>query len=243
MPVTNTQSGTRIDEVERGIYRINTPVASPELPDGFTFNQYLVVDDEPLLFHCGLRVMFPLLAEAIATVMPLDRLRWVAFGHVEADECGALADILAAAPAARPLCGTIQHMLSVPDLTDRPAQVLTDGQSHSIGSRSLTWIDAPQVPHAWDNGFLWDASTRTLFSGDLFTQPGGKHPPVTDGDILGPSEAMRAGMDYFARGPATGPTLERLAALEPGLLACMHGAAFRGHAGGLLRELAAVLAR
>lgn len=243
MPVTRSQPGTRIDEIERGIYRISTAVQAPAVPGGFSFNQFLVVDDEPLLFHCGLRAMFPLLRGAIERVMPLDRLRWVAFGHVEADECGALADILAAAPAARPLCGSVQHMLSIADMTDRPAQVLADGDSHPIGSRSLTWIDAPQVPHGWDNGFLYDGSTATLFAGDLFTQPGGDHPPVTDGDLLGPSEAMRAAMDYYAHGPATGPTLERLAALRPEVLACMHGASFRGDGARLLRELAARLAR
>jgi flavorubredoxin len=237
MPVTNAQAGTRIDEIEHGLYRISTPIQAPDVPGGFSFNQFLLVDDEPLLFHCGLRRMFPLLREAIETVMPLERLRWIAFGHVEADECGAFADLLAAAPAARPLCGAIQAMLSVADMTDRPPQVLADGQSHAIGSRSLTWIDAPQVPHGWDNGFLFDAGTRTLLAGDLFTQPGGDHPPVTDGDLLGPSEAMRSMMDYYAHGPATRPTLERLAGLEPRLLACMHGASYRGDGAALLRQL------
>lgn len=237
MATTNSQSGTRIDEIEAGIYRISTPIQAPAIPGGFSFNQFLLVDDEPLLFHCGLRAMFPLLRQAIETVLPIDRLRWIAFGHVEADECGALPDLLAAAPQARPLCGALQQMLSLPDLTDRVPQVLADGESRSIGSRSVTWLDAPHVPHGWDNGFLFESTTRTLLAGDLFTQAGADLPPVTDGDILGPSEAMRAAMDYYAHGPATRPVLERLAALEPRLLACMHGTSFRGDGARLLREL------
>lgn len=231
---------TTIDEVGEAIFRISTPLSA--IPGGFTFNQYLLIDDEPLLFHTGMRGIFPAVRDAIATVMPLARLRWVAFAHVESDECGALAEFLAAAPQARPLCGRLQAMLAIGDLTDREPKVLADGETYTTGRRQLTWIDAPHVPHGWDNGFLFESTTSTLFSGDLFTQPGDQVPAVTEGDVLGPSEALRAKLPYFSLGPNTGTVLERLAATEPRLLACMHGSAWRGDGGALLRRLAGTLA-
>jgi len=242
MTIVNAQSGTRIDEVGPEIYRISTPVPpNPVLPAGFSFNQFLIVDDEPLLFHTGMRALFPLVRAAIETVMPVDRLRWISFGHVEADECGSIGELLAAAPQARILCGQLQAILAASDLCDRPAEVLADGASRSLGRRAVTWIDAPHVPHAWDNGFLFESSTRTLFAGDLFTQAGADNPPVTESDILGPSEGMRAAMDYYAHAPQTRAIIERLAATEPQLIACMHGSAFRGPGAPLLRELADAL--
>jgi flavorubredoxin len=239
MAITNATTGTRIDEVGEGIYRISTPVAS--IPGGFTFNQYLLVDDEPLLFHTGMRRLFPAVRGAIESVMPLARLRWVAFAHVESDECGAFREFLDAAPDARPLCGRVQAMLAIGDLTDREPKVLADGEVHATGRRRLTWMDAPHVPHGWDNGILFEATTRTLFSGDFFTQPGDQHPPVTEGDVLGPSEALRSKLPYFSLGPNTAAVIARLASTEPSLLACMHGSAWRGDGGALLRSLAAAL--
>ena len=241
MGITNRDSGTRVDEVGDGVYRISTPVAA--IPGGFTFNQYLLADDEPLLYHTGMRRLFPLVREAIASVMPVDRLRWIAFAHVEADECGAIGELLAAAPNARPLCGRTQAMLAIGDLSDREAKVLADGETYSIGRRRLSWMDAPHVPHGWDNGFLFDQTTRTLLCGDLFTQPGDRNPPVTEADVLAPSEALRAKLPYFALGPNTTSVIERLAATEPRLLTCMHGSAWRGDGGALLRSLAAALGR
>lgn len=241
MPIVNSESGTRIDEVDAGIYRISTPVPPSVVPGGFSFNQYLVVDDEPLLFHTGMKKLFPLTRQAIETVLPLSKLRWLGFAHVEQDECGALAEFLAAAPEARPLCGAMQAMLAMQDLTDRPPEVLADGASKSLGKRRVTWIDAPHVPHGWDNGFLVEATTRTLFGGDLFTQAGADNPPVNESDVLGPSEGMRQMMDYYAHAPATRSVLERLASTEPALIACMHGSAFRGDGSKALRELATVL--
>ena len=238
MPTAGTS--TRIDEVGDGIFRISTPVTA--IPGGFTFNQYLLVDDEPLLFHTGMRATFPAVRAAIESVLPLARLRWVAFAHVESDECGAYRELLDAAPAARPLCGRTQAMLAIGDLTDREPRVLADGETHATGRRRLTWIDAPHVPHGWDNGFLFEATTRTLLCGDLFTQGGGEHAPVTEGDVLGPSEALRAKLPYFALGPNTTAVIERLAATNPVLLACMHGSAWRGDGGSLLRTLATALA-
>jgi flavorubredoxin len=243
MPIRNTHAGTRIDEIADSIYRISTPVPpNPALPGGFTFNQFLIVDDEPLLFHAGLRKLFPLMREAVATVMPVEKLRWVSFSHFEADECGALPDWLAVAPHAAPLCGQLGAMISIDDVSPRPARALADGEVVEIGKKRLRWFDTPHLPHGWDAGYLSDLTTRTLFSGDLFTQPGDRHDPVTTGDILGPSEAMRAAMDYFSNLSTAATQIERLAGTEPALLACMHGASYRGDGATLLRQLAAVLA-
>ncbi len=232
----NLASDTTVDEIADGIYRISTPVAV--IPGGFTFNQYLIVDDEPLLFHTGLRRMFPQVRQAIERVLPPSRLRHVAFSHVEADECGALNELLAIAPGAQPVCSTVAAMVSVNDLADRPARPLADGESLSLGRHQLVWMDAPHVPHGWEAGYLFESTTRTLLCGDLFTQPGAQHPAVTEADILGPSEAMRGGMDYFAHTRDTRTRLERLARTEPRTLACMHGAAWTGDGAQLLRALA-----
>jgi flavorubredoxin len=234
--ITNAQSGTRVDEVAPSIYRISTPVSV--VPGGFSFNQYLIVDEDPLLFHTGPRRMFPLVREAIAAVMPVEKLRWVGFSHVEADECGALNDLLAAAPTAQALCSQVAAMVSVEDLADRPPRALADGETVGLGRARVRWLDAPHLPHAWECGYLFEESTGTLLCGDLFTQPGATHPPVTEGDILGPSEAMRAAMDYYAHSAATRPLLEKLAATRPRTLACMHGSAWSGDGGRLLLDLA-----
>lgn len=243
MTITNTETQTTIDEIAAGIYRISTPVpANPALPAGFTFNQYLIADDEPLLFHTGPRKMAPLVRQAIAAVMPVDRLRYIGFSHVEADECGGLNEHLASAPGATPLCGMLAKMVSVDDLADREARGLADGERLSLGEHTVRWIDAPHLPHGWDCGYLFEESTRTLLCGDLFTQPGDRHEALTEGDILEPSEAMRGQMDYFAHGASTGPLLAKLAATEPETLACMHGSAWRGDGAALLGELGVRLA-
>ncbi len=243
MATTNTQSGTRIDEIAAGIYRISTPVPPSAIPGGFTFNQYLVVDDEPALFHTGPRKMFPLVREAIAAVMPVERLRWIGFSHIEADECGSLNEFLAAAPHAAPLCGRIAALVSINDIADRPARALGDGETLSLGRKSLTWIDAPHVPHGWECGYLFESTTRTLLCGDLFTQGGAEHAPVTDRDVLEPSEAFRKAMDYHSHSQNTGAILQRIAATEPATLACMHGSAWQGDGAKLIRELAVALTR
>lgn len=239
--ITNPQSGTRIDEIAPDIYRINTPVDTPDGPGGFNFNQYLVVDEQPLLFHTGPRRMFALVREAIARVMPVERLRFVGLSHFEADECGAMNEFLAVAPQAVPLCGQIGAMVSVNDFADRPARALADGETLLLGRHSMRWFDTPQVPHGWDCGLMMDTATRTFFCGDLFTQGGAGATPVTEADILGPSEAFRGQMDYYAHAPGTQAVLERLAAEQPATLACMHGSAWRGDGATLLRALAASL--
>lgn len=243
MSITNTQSGTNIHEIAEGIYRINTPVALPGEGPDFSFNQYLIVDDEPLLFHTGLRALFPLVLEAVEHVLAIERLRHVAFSHVEADECGALNSWLAAAPHSAPLCGTIAAMVSIGDLADRPPRALADGETLPLGRHTVRWLDAPHLPHGWECGYLFEERTGTLLCGDLFTQPGIGEVPLTDADILGPSEGFRHAMDYFSHGRYAGALLEKLALTRPKTLACMHGSAWRGDGAGLLRALAGELAR
>lgn len=236
--ITNLQSGTNLHEVADGIFRINTPITFPGGAHQFSFNQYLIVDDMPLLFHTGPRRMFALVQEAVARVMPVDRLRYVGLSHFEADECGSLNDWLAVAPRAEPLCGRIAAMTSVNDIGDRPARALTDGETLSLGSHSVKWFDTPHMPHGWECGLMMETRTRTFLCGDLFTQGGAGEKALTESDILGPSEAFRAPMDYFAHAPNTGAILERLAGENPTTLACMHGSAYRGDGAALLRELA-----
>ena len=233
---------TRIDEIADGIYRISTPVDIPGA-GGFSFNQYLIEDDEPLLFHTGLRRLFPQVREAVARVMPVERLRWLAFSHFEADECGALNAFLAAAPQAEPLCGQVAVMVSVGDYADRPPRALDDGATVALGRHSVQWLYTPHLPHAWECGFLLETTTKTLLCGDLFTQGGANHPPVVESDILTPSEAFRRQLDYFAHTKDSRGMLERLAELGPTTLPCMHGSAWRGDGAALLRALADSLER
>jgi flavorubredoxin len=238
--ITNTQSGTNVHEVADGIYRINTPVTLPGA-GSFSFNQYLVLDDAPLLFHTGLRQLFPLVSEAVRTLLPIEKLRYVGFSHFEADECGALNQFLTVAPQAVPVCSQLAAMLSVGDYADRAPQPLADGEDLSLGRHTMRWFDTPHVPHAWECGLMMDKTTGTFFCGDLFTQGGRGDDALTESDILGPSEAFRAPMDYFAHAPQTAVMLERLARENPTTLACMHGSAWRGDGGKLLRDLGGIL--
>jgi flavorubredoxin len=240
--ITNTQSRTNIREIADGIYRINTPIAMPGGPGHFSFNQYLIVDDAPLLFHTGMRQLFPLVQEAVSAVIPLQSLEYVALSHFESDECGALNLFLNAAPRAVPVCGQVAAMVSVTDFADRPPRALADSEELSLGRHTVRWFDTPHVPHAWECGLMMESSTRTFFCGDLFTQGGPGDVALTESDILGPSEAFRKPMDYFAHAPQTRVTLERLALERPTTLACMHGSAWRGDGAALLRELATALA-
>ena len=238
--ITNTQSGTNVHEVADEVYRINTPVVIAGA-SGFSFNQYLLVDDQPLLFHTGPRKMFSLVREAVASVLPVEKLRYIAFSHVEADECGSLNEWLATGPRSIPLCSSVAAMVSVSDLADRPPRALADGEQLVLGRHVVRWLDAPHLPHGWDCGFLIDERTSTLFCGDLFTQGGTKLPPLTEADILGPSEAFRAEMDYFSHTRDTRQILEKLASTNPTTLACMHGSAWHGDGARILRALADAL--
>jgi flavorubredoxin len=235
--ITNNTSNTNLHEVADGIYRINTPVQIPGGP-GFNFNQYLINDDEPLLFHTGPKGLFPLVAEAIGKVVPLERLHYVAFSHFEADECGSLNDFLAAAPHAVAICGQVAAMVSVNDFAVRAPRAMADGEVLRTGRRAFRWLDAPHVPHQWENGFMMELETKTLLCGDLFTMGESIDGAVTTRDILGPSEAFRGFMDYYAHAPQTAATLEKLAREQPRVLAVMHGSAWRGDGASLLRALA-----
>jgi flavorubredoxin len=240
--ISNKNSGTSIDEIAEGIHRISTPVPPEAIPGGFTFNQYLIVDESPLLYHTGPLKMFPLVSEAIESVIPVSSLRYVGFSHFEADECGSLNEFLKAAPNAEPLCSGVAKMVSIDDIADRPARGLGDGEELSLGSHVVQWIDTPHFPHSWECGHLFEKTTETLFCGDLFTQGGNEHRPLTTDDILGSSEEMRSAMDYYSHTRHAHEMSEKLAATSPRVLACMHGAAWQGDGASLLRELGTRLA-
>ncbi len=243
MTVTNPESGTNVHEIGPGTFRISTPVPPSAIPGGFTFNQFLIVDDAPLLFHTGPRRTFPLVRQAVAHVLgDVAKLAYVAFSHVESDECGSLNEWLAAAPRATPVCSTIGAMVSVNDLADRPPRPLADGERLSLGAHELRWLDAPHVPHNWECGYLYDATTQTLLCGDLFTHAGDQLPPVTESEVLGPSEAARAALGGVAIEAGTRGILEKLARTEPTTLALMHGSSYGGDGAALLRGLADALA-
>jgi len=231
-----------IDEIAPQTYRVH--VALPEvMPGGFSFNQYLVVDEMPLLFHTGPRKLFPVIREQIEKVLPVSRLRHIAFSHVEADECGSLPDFLRAAPQAQPVCSDIAALVSISDLVDVAPLGMTDGQVLKLGRHELHWQSTPHLPHGWECGYFFDATTRTLLCGDLFTQPGTGDRPLVDDDILSPSEAFRGQMDYYAHSRDTARLLDKLASLEPTRFACMHGSAWQGDGAKLLRSLSESLAR
>jgi flavorubredoxin len=239
MTITNRDAGTRIDEVEDRIYRISTPLS--KVPGGFSFNQYLIDDAEPLLFHTGPRKLFPLVREAITHVMPIERLRHISFSHFESDECGSLNEFLAAAPDAAPLCSKIAALVSIDDVADRPARALADGETVSLGRRQVQWLDTPHMPHAWECGLLFESTTRTLLCSDLFTEGSADHSPVTEHDILEPSERFRAPMDYYSHTKDGRQILARLAGMRPTMLARMHGSAWRGDGAAMLMALAGAL--
>jgi flavorubredoxin len=229
LSITNTESKTRIDEIAARIYRISTPVPpNPALPAGFSFNQFLLAADEPLIFHTGPRRIFPLVLEAVRHVLPPETLRYIAFSHVEGDESGSLVEWLATAPRAVPLCSTVGAMVFAADASDRAPRALAHGEQVDLGGQRIVWFDAPHVPHGWDCGYLGETTTRTLLCGDLFTQAGADSAPLTEHEIVGPSEAMRGVMDYYSHGKDTRRHLERMAAFEPRVLACMHGSSFAG---------------
>jgi flavorubredoxin len=230
---------TRIDEIADGLYRISAP--SDILPGGFTFNQFLIVDDEPLLFHTGPRGMFSQVKDAIGRVMPVESLRYVAFSHVEADECGSLNQFLALAPRAVPLCSRTAALVSVNDLADRPPKAMADGETLSLGRHEIRWHDTPHLPHSWESGLISETTTRALLCGDLFTHGGADVPPLTESDILGPSEKTRAGMDYYSKPADAAVLIRKLAETEPRTLGLMHGSSWRGDGAKLLSDLAGLL--
>ena len=204
---------TTIDEIAAGIYRLSTFV--PQIgPSGFTFNQFLLDDDEPLLFHTGHRAMFPDVRAAIEQVMPVDRLRWITFGHVESDECGAMNEFLAVAPQSQIAHGAGGCQVSLDQMADRPPRPLADGETITLGRMRVRHLDTPHVPHAWEARVLFEETTQTLLCGDLFTHLG-DGPALTESDILGPSEQAEDLFAYSSLSPTTPKTIDRLAALAP----------------------------
>jgi flavorubredoxin len=229
---------TRIAEIAPRIYRLSTYVPQIAPPAGFTFNQFLVLGDEPLLFHTGFRRMFPLVQAAVARIMPPDRLRWICFGHYEADECGAMNDWLSVAPHAEVAHGQTACLVSLNDMADRPPRILDDNEVIDLGNdRRVRYLDTPHVPHGWEAGVLYEEATGTLLCGDLFSQTGDAS-AVTEGDVVGPAIAAEDMFHASSLTPTTGATIRGLAALSPRTLALMHGPSFTGDGAAALRALA-----
>lgn len=225
---------TRIDEIAPDIFRLSTFV--PEVPPvGFTFNQFVVRAKEPLLFHTGMRQLFPLVSAAVDRIVGLERLRWVSFAHVEADELGAMNQFLAAAPHAQVVHTPLACAVSLNDLADRPP--LAHKGVLDIGGHRLQLLPTPHVPHNWETALWFDETTFTLLGGDLFTTLG-DGPAVTGDDLVEASMIAEEAFRYSSLTPVVGPTLRQLADLEPTVIACMHGPSFQGDGGGQLRRLA-----
>jgi flavorubredoxin len=226
----------QISEIDDGIFRLSVFVPEIAPPQGFSFNSFLVIDDEPLLFHAGQRRMFPLFAEAVASLMPVERLRWISFGHIEADECGAMNLWLQAAPDAQIVHGQTACDISLNDLADRPPRAVADGELITSGRRRIRYIDTPHVPHAWESGVIFEETSGTLFCGDLFTQLGRE--ATTVADIVPAAIAAEDTFHSTSVGPATAPTIRRLADLKPRRLALMHGPTYSGDGAAALNRLA-----
>lgn len=228
---------TNILEVADGVHRLSTHVPDAA-PGGLTFNQYLLTGDEPLLFHTGARQLFPLVLDAVAKVIEVDRLRWISFGHVESDENGAMNHWLQAAPQSSVVFNGLGCMVSLNDLCDRPPEVADPESTQDIGGHRLRTIPTPHVPHGWEAQVLFDESTRTLFCGDLFTRVGETSGLVHDADLIQPALDAEDLFGATALTPDTAPTLRRLADLEPRTLALMHGPAYAGDCRQALLDLA-----
>ncbi|MFZ1865823.1 MAG: MBL fold metallo-hydrolase [Polyangiales bacterium] len=229
---------TNTTEIAPDVFRLSTFV--PEIgPTGFTFNQFLIRADEPLLFHTGPRQMFPAVRAAVATLIPVDSLRWIAFGHVESDECGSMNHWLEAAPQATVAHGEVGCMVSLNDLADRPPRALQHGEVLDLGGKRVRHLDTPHVPHCWEARVLFEETTRTLLCGDLFTHFG-KDPALTSNDIVGPAKEAEAAFKASCLTPTTGSTIRSLAELEPAVLGIMHGSSYNGDCPTALRDLAGV---
>lgn len=232
----------KVTEIAAGVFRISTYVAAFDLQ----FNQFLVRDDEPLLFHTGLRGMFAEVRDAVATLIPPESLRWISFSHFEADECGSLNEWLAAAPRAQTACGFVAAAVSVDDMASRPSRPLMDGETLSTGSKSFRFLSTPHVPHCWEAGVLFEETGGTLFCSDLIDQ-GGDVEAVTESDVIGRHREnllkfqQSPFANYMPWTPNTEPILRRLAALRPKTLAIMHGSTFRGDGGRALLDEIEVL--
>jgi flavorubredoxin len=227
---------TKIDEIADGVFRLSTFIREVP-PTGLVFNQFLVLGEEPLLFHTGMRGLFPLVREAVGKVMPVEKLRWISFGHYEADECGAMNDWLAAAPNAQIAHGMTACMVSLNDMADRAPRILAHDEVVALGVKRTRYLDTPHVPHGWEAGLLYEETTGTLLCGDLFTQYG-ECDATTESDIVGAAVAGEDIANYSALNPAMGMTLRKLAELKPRTLALMHGPSFTGDCAAALMALA-----
>lgn len=227
---------TRVDEIADGIYRLSTLVSDIG-PNGFTFNQFLIDADEPLLFHTGHRSMFSSVAEAIATVVPLQRLRWITFGHVESDECGSMNQFLAAAPEAQVAHGALGCAVSLNEMADRPPRPLTDGEVLDLGGKRVRHLDTPHVPHGWEARVLYEEITNSLLCGDLFTHLG-DGAALTTQDLVGPAIDAESLFRASSLAPDTAAVMRRLGDLAPTTLAVMHGSSFNGDGKRALYDLA-----
>jgi len=227
----------RIDEIADGIYRLSTYVPDVAPPAGFTFNQFLVRADAPFLFHCGPRAMFPIVSAAVAKIVPLETLRWISFGHIEADECGAMNLWLAAAPNAQIAYSQLGCEISVNDLADRPPRAMAEGETLDLGGKTIRLIATPHVPHGWEAQVAYEETGGTLFCGDLFSHLGDCAAITTD-DLVDTAMAAEAMFHSTSIGPMTAPTIRKLAGLAPRTLAVMHGSSFRGDGADALNRLA-----
>jgi flavorubredoxin len=228
---------TRVDEIASGIFRLSTFVADVAPPAGFAFNQFLIRGEESLLFHTGHRRLFAAVHEAVARLVDPSRLRWISFGHLEADECGSMNQWLAAAPHSEVVHGAIGCDVSLSDMADRPPRVLADGDVLDLGGKRVRYIDTPHTPHGWDAGLLFEETTKTLLCGDLFTQTG-RSDALTEGDIVGPASAAEDLFAFSSLHPHMSTTIRSLAPLGARTLALMHGPAFAGDAASALESLA-----
>jgi flavorubredoxin len=224
---------TSVTEVAPDIYRLSTYISDADI----VFNQFLVHAAEPLIFHTGPRALHPLVSAAVERVVPVERLRWITFGHLEADECGAMNSWLAAAPGAQVAHGALGCLVSVNDMADRLPRPLQDGEVLDLGGRRVRRIETPHVPHGWDAGLLYEETTGTLLCGDLFTSVG-QCPALTEQDITGPALHAEDVFHATCLTPATGPTIRMLGDLEPAALGLMHGPTYTGDCAQSLRDLA-----
>jgi len=232
----------KVHEIAPDLYRISIYVPDFDLQ----FNHFLVRDEEPLLFHAGYQRFFPELREAVATVLPPAKIRWISFSHFESDECGALNHWLEIAPAAQAAATVVGVLVSLSDFAIRPPRGMADGETLSTGKYRFRMCSTAHLPHGWDAGVLFEETQRTLLCSDLFHHVGDVE-PLTESDIVGRS---RAAMTEYQKGPLanyvpytplTGRILEKLAALEPATLATMHGSSFRGDGARALRDLGVAL--
>jgi flavorubredoxin len=232
----------KITEIAPDVYRLSLYVPEADLQ----FNQFLVRDDEPLLFHTGMRGIFPQVREAVEKIINPNRLRYIGFSHFEADECGALNEWLQLAPHAEPVCSLVGAMVSVNDFAARPAKGLTDGDGFSTGKYRFRFVQTPHLPHCWEAGVLFEETNRTLFSSDLFHQNGDVE-PLTERSVI--ERARKTFTDYNASPLAgyqpytrqTESNLQKLIALEPATIAAMHGSTFFGDGAQALRDLGTVM--